>query len=90
MSLLIEAGYTYTGNGLADDIPHYWVADFANRRAILTLPYYYHFDDQFFLMFPQEGYRPGASGYPIQELEDRVRRAIQARTGGDNPARGGQ
>jgi peptidoglycan/xylan/chitin deacetylase (PgdA/CDA1 family) len=55
MQLLIEAGYAYMGNGLADDIPHYWVTDFANRQAILTLPYYYHFDDQFFLMFPRRG-----------------------------------
>jgi peptidoglycan/xylan/chitin deacetylase (PgdA/CDA1 family) len=55
MDLLIEAGYAYFGNGLADDIPHYWVTDFASRRAILTLPYYYHFDDQFFCMFPVAG-----------------------------------
>jgi hypothetical protein len=55
MDLLIEAGYAYMGNGLADDVPHYWVTDFATRRAILTLPYYYHFDDQFFLMFPRKG-----------------------------------
>jgi peptidoglycan/xylan/chitin deacetylase (PgdA/CDA1 family) len=55
MGLLIEAGYTYMGNGLADDIPHYWVTDFASRQAILTMPYYYHFDDQFFLMFPRKG-----------------------------------
>jgi len=55
MELLIEAGYGYMGNGLADDIPHYWVTDFARRRAMLTLPYYYHFDDQFFCMFPQQG-----------------------------------
>jgi peptidoglycan-N-acetylglucosamine deacetylase len=55
MDLLIEAGFVYMGNGLADDIPHYWVTDFASRRAILTLPYYYHFDDQFFLMFPRKG-----------------------------------
>lgn len=55
MDLLIEAGYAYMGNGLADDIPHYWVLDFASRRAILTLPYYYHFDDQFFCMFPMAG-----------------------------------
>ena len=55
MELLIEAGYAYMGNGLADDIPHYWVTDFASQRAILTLPYYYHFDDQFFLMFPRKG-----------------------------------
>jgi peptidoglycan/xylan/chitin deacetylase (PgdA/CDA1 family) len=55
MDLLIEAGYAYMGNGLADDIPHWWVTDFASRRAILTLPYYYHFDDQFFCMFPHAG-----------------------------------
>jgi peptidoglycan-N-acetylglucosamine deacetylase len=55
MDLLIDAGYEYMGNGLADDIPHYWVTDFTVRRAILTLPYYYHFDDQWFLMFPRKG-----------------------------------
>ncbi len=55
IDLLLEAGYAYMGNGLADDIPHYWVTDFASRRAILALPYYYHFDDQFFLMFPRKG-----------------------------------
>jgi peptidoglycan/xylan/chitin deacetylase (PgdA/CDA1 family) len=55
MDLLLEAGFAYMGNGLADDIPHYWVTDFASRRAILTLPYYYHFDDQFFCMFPRAG-----------------------------------
>jgi peptidoglycan/xylan/chitin deacetylase (PgdA/CDA1 family) len=55
MDLLIDAGYQWFGNGLADDIPHYWVTDFAARRAILALPYYYHFDDQFFLMFPAKG-----------------------------------
>jgi peptidoglycan/xylan/chitin deacetylase (PgdA/CDA1 family) len=55
IDLLIEAGYDYMGNSLADDIPHYWVADFASRRALLALPYYYHFDDQFFLMFPRKG-----------------------------------
>jgi len=55
MDLLIDAGYAYMGNGLADDIPHYWVTNFSSRRAILTLPYYYHFDDQFFSMFPVQG-----------------------------------
>lgn len=55
MDLLIDAGYEWFGNGLADDIPHYWVTDFATRRAILALPYYYHFDDQFFLMYPAKG-----------------------------------
>lgn len=55
MALLLEAGYLYMGNSPADDIPHYWVTDFADRRALLVLPYYYHFDDQFFLMFPRKG-----------------------------------
>ncbi len=55
VDLLLEAGYGYLGNGLADDVPHWWVADFATRRAILALPYYYHFDDQFFLLFPAKG-----------------------------------
>lgn len=55
MDLLIDAGYQYMGNGLSDDLPHYWVTDFDSRRAVLTLPYYYHFDDQFFLMFPRRG-----------------------------------
>ena len=50
IDLLLEAGYVYLGNGLADDIPHYWVSNFASRRALLTLAYYCHFDDQFFLM----------------------------------------
>lgn len=55
VDLVLEAGYRYLGNGIADDIPHYWVSDFATRRAILTLPYYYHYDDQFFLLFPPQG-----------------------------------
>ncbi len=55
IDLLIDAGYGYFGVGLADDIPHYWVSDFEKRRALLALPYYYHFDDQFFLMFPKNG-----------------------------------
>jgi peptidoglycan-N-acetylglucosamine deacetylase len=55
MDLLIEAGYSYFGNGLADDIPHHWVTDPAAPRSILTMPYYYHYDDQFFLLFPSKG-----------------------------------
>lgn len=55
MDLLMEAGYGWFGNSLADDIPHYWVTDFATRKAILALPYYYHFDDQYFSMFPVTG-----------------------------------
>ena len=55
IDLLLDAGYRYLGNGQADDIPHYWVSDFATRRALLALPYYYHFDDQWFCMFPGRG-----------------------------------
>ncbi|MGK7864876.1 polysaccharide deacetylase family protein [Falsiroseomonas sp. E2-1-a4] len=55
MALLLEGDYAYMGNGLADDVPHWWVTDPAIPRAILALPYYYHFDDQFFLMFPAKG-----------------------------------
>jgi peptidoglycan/xylan/chitin deacetylase (PgdA/CDA1 family) len=55
MDLLIEAGYGYFGNGLADDVPHHWVTDAVSGRSILTMPYYYHYDDQFFLMFPSKG-----------------------------------
>jgi len=55
MDLLLDAGIDWFGNGLADDVPHYWVTDVAARRAILTLPYYYHYDDQFFLLFPSRG-----------------------------------
>jgi peptidoglycan/xylan/chitin deacetylase (PgdA/CDA1 family) len=55
VKLLIDGGYDYLGNGMADDIPYYWVADFSNRRTLLTLPYHFHLDDQFFLMFPPVG-----------------------------------
>ena len=55
IDLLIDAGYEYFGNGLADDAPYHWVSDFAARRSIVTLPYYYHFDDQYFLLFPRKG-----------------------------------
>jgi len=55
IDLLLDAGYAYFGNGLADDAPHHWVSDFGARRSIPTLPYYYHFDDQFFLLFPRKG-----------------------------------
>ena len=59
MDLLIDAGYEYMGNGMADDIPYYWATDFHKRRTLLTLPYYYHFDDLFFLMFPPVGLGSG-------------------------------
>ena len=59
IDLLLDAGYTYMGNGLADDIPYYWATDVRTSRALLTLPYYYHFDDQFFLMFPPPGLGSG-------------------------------
>ncbi len=47
------------GNGLADDIPYYWVTDVQTSRGMLTLPYYYHFNDQYFLMFPPPGLGSG-------------------------------
>jgi peptidoglycan/xylan/chitin deacetylase (PgdA/CDA1 family) len=59
IDLLLDAGYQYMGNGLADDIPYYWVTDVQTQRPLLTLPYYYHFDDQFFLMFPPPGLGSG-------------------------------
>lgn len=55
IELLADSGYRYFCPGLADDIPYYWVADFETCKGILTMPYYYHFDDQFFLMFPSRG-----------------------------------
>jgi peptidoglycan/xylan/chitin deacetylase (PgdA/CDA1 family) len=55
IDLLADSGFAYFGNGLADDVPYYWVADFDTRKVVPTLPYYYAFDDQFFLMFPERG-----------------------------------
>ncbi|MET3600829.1 polysaccharide deacetylase family protein [Martelella mangrovi] len=55
IGLLKAAGYRYFGNGLADDAPYWWVSDFDKAEGLLTLPYYYHFDDTYFLMFPREG-----------------------------------
>ncbi|WP_108259614.1 polysaccharide deacetylase family protein [Mangrovicoccus ximenensis] len=55
IALLRDAGYQWFGNGLADDAPYWWVTDKAAPEALLALPYYYHFDDTFFLMFPREG-----------------------------------
>nr|WP_296766818.1 polysaccharide deacetylase family protein [Rhodococcus sp. (in: high G+C Gram-positive bacteria)] len=55
VDLLLNEGYNYLGNSPADDRPHYWVSDPDTSRSILAMPYYYHFDDQFFLMFPARG-----------------------------------
>lgn len=58
MRLLRDSGYAYMGNSTADDIPHYWVTDATDPQApetILAMPYYYHYDDQFFLLFPAKG-----------------------------------
>jgi peptidoglycan/xylan/chitin deacetylase (PgdA/CDA1 family) len=55
LDLLSATGLTYFGNGLADDAPYYWVVDAETRKVVPTLPYYYHFDDQFFLMYPRRG-----------------------------------
>ena len=69
VDLLIEAKFEYFGNGMADDIPHYWTTDFKTRRNILTLPYYYHFDDQFFISFPGHGMGSGNEN-PMSLLEN--------------------
>jgi peptidoglycan/xylan/chitin deacetylase (PgdA/CDA1 family) len=53
--LLLDEGYSYLGNCPADDAPHYSVTDFAAARAILAMPYYYHYDDQFFALYPRQG-----------------------------------
>lgn len=55
IDLLIENGMSYFGNGLADDIPYYWATAVSPPRAILALPYYYHFDDQYFCLYPSAG-----------------------------------
>lgn len=55
IDLLIAAGYRYYGNGLADDAPYWTAADFPSGRKLATMPYYYHFDDQYFCMFPMKG-----------------------------------
>lgn len=55
LELIGDAGYDWLGNGMADDIPYYTVSDYPSRRAMLTLPYYYHQDDQYFCMFPVAG-----------------------------------
>lgn len=55
IDLLAESDYRYFCPGLADDAPYYWVADYATQKSILAMPYYFHFDDQFFLLFPSRG-----------------------------------
>jgi peptidoglycan-N-acetylglucosamine deacetylase len=70
VDLLLEEGFLWFGNGQADDAPHWWVSDFAARRAMLTLPYHYHFDDQWFCMFPAKG-----TGLENPDFLDRNRRA---------------
>lgn len=55
LRLARDCGFAYFGNGLSDDAPYYAVTDYESASALLALPYYYHFDDRFFLMFPDEG-----------------------------------
>lgn len=55
LDLLIDNGFDYFGNGLADDIPYYWATEVSPPRSILALPYYYHFDDQYFCLYPSAG-----------------------------------
>lgn len=60
VDLLLEAGFDYLGNGMADDAPHYWVTDPSRPKSLLTMPYSYHSDDQFFLQFPPFALRAGS------------------------------
>ncbi|GAA5122618.1 polysaccharide deacetylase family protein [Haloechinothrix salitolerans] len=55
VALLVKHGYEYLGNSTVDDRPHYWLTDAQKSAGILSMPYYYHFDDQFFLLFPARG-----------------------------------
>lgn len=55
VDLLLQEGFDYLGNSTVDDRPHYWFTDPDEPRAILALPYYYHFDDAFFSLFPARG-----------------------------------
>lgn len=53
-SLLAETGFRYFGNGMADDIPYY-TATRLTDTPVLSLPYYYSADAQFFMLFPGIG-----------------------------------
>lgn len=55
VDILLAEGLGYLGNSPADDVPHYWVTEPDPLRAILAMPYYYAFDDQFYLLFPSRG-----------------------------------
>ena len=55
VDLLIQEGFDYLGNSTVDDRPHYWFTDPDVPRALVALPYYYHFDDAFFSLFPARG-----------------------------------
>ena len=55
VDLLLEAGTCISATDWPTTFRIIGSSDFASRRALLTLRYYYHFDDQFFLMFPRKG-----------------------------------
>jgi len=55
VDLLLEAGTCIWATDWPTTFRIIGSSDFASRRALLTLRYYYHFDDQFFLMFPRKG-----------------------------------
>lgn len=57
--ILKKYGYQYFGNGMADDIPYYTSFDKEGDASMLTLPYHYLFDSQFFLFFPGVGFGSG-------------------------------
>ena len=69
--LLRDEGYTYMGNGLADDAPHYSVIDFAtatrNSRDALLLS----FRRSVFHAVPAAWIGAGESGYAVSQLARR-------------------
>jgi peptidoglycan/xylan/chitin deacetylase (PgdA/CDA1 family) len=50
LDLLIDQGFLYIANGMADDIPYWWKIEDSNRR-ILAIPYSWMFDDALYFIF---------------------------------------
>jgi peptidoglycan/xylan/chitin deacetylase (PgdA/CDA1 family) len=52
LELLIEHGFLYIANGMADDIPYWWRIE-DDDKQILALPHTWMFDDsRYFVFFP--------------------------------------
>ena len=54
LDLLIDEGFTYIANGMADDIPFWWKTN--SGRDILAIPFIWMFDDAlYFAFYPGRG-----------------------------------